>query len=264
MIDIHTHILPNVDDGSPNLIQSIKMLKQAEDDGIKGIVCTPHVLRMNDFENEGMYFRQYEELKKMAREEGITVDIYLGAEIYITPELKLESRMATLNNNGTYFLVEFPMASIPRFAAEMFFQFIASGKIPIIAHPERNLGFLQHPEYAFEFVNRGALMQVNAGSLRGRFGQDIKKLAHTLLDHNLAHFVGSDCHDVERRKCQLKKTYDLVAEKWGHETAEQLFVKNVQSVLNGETFSTPIGIPIEFKREGFFSQLIKGFTKFRK
>lgn len=261
MIDIHTHVLPKVDDGSPHLIESIKMLKQAEADGIVAVVCTPHILKVADFEREGMYFKRLEELQEMARNEGIKVDLYLGSEIYIQPELDFSSQMATLNNNGRYFIVEFPMGSIPRFVAEMFFKLIADGKIPIIAHPERNVGFLRHPEFAYGFVQRGALLQLNAGSLRGHFGPEVKRLAMTLLDHNLVHFVASDCHNSQRRKCKLKAARDWVVEKWGTDYADELFLKNPQRAIKGEVFEPPEPLPIEKESSGIWGKFRESINK---
>lgn len=264
MIDIHTHILPKVDDGAQDIIESIKMLKQAEEDGIRTIVCTPHILKMDDFKKESIYFKRLEELKQLSRDEGINIDLLLGSEIYIQPDLVLNSKMATLNNNGTYFLVEFPMGSIPRFSAELFFQFIADGKIPVIAHPERNVGFLQHPDFAYKFVQRGALLQINAGSLRGHFGSEVKKLAHKLMDHNLVHFIASDCHNYRKRKCQLKKTWGLVVEKWGEEVARELFIENPKLILVGKEFTPVEPIPIGTNKNGLWKTVLNGMNKFWK
>jgi len=244
VIDIHTHILPGVDDGAQNLIDSVKMLEQAAADGIETIVCTPHILRKSDFDKENIYLKRLETLKKSVQESGIPVQLHLGSEIYIQPDLSFESPMSTLNNNGKYFLVEFPMGTIPRFAAEMFFRLIADNKIPIIAHPERNIGFLKHPEFAYEFVNRGVFLQINAGSLRGKFGREIQQLTHLFFDHNLVHFVASDCHDSERRCCKLKETFQLVAEKWGELTAQSIFIENPRIVLEGGELNLPAPNPL--------------------
>jgi len=264
VIDIHTHILPKVDDGSPNLLESIKMLQQAAEDGIEAIVCTPHILKNSDFENEAMYIERFEELQKLAQHEKIAIELYLGSEIYIQPDISFTSRLATLNNTGRYFLVEFPMSSIPRFVAEMFFQLITDGKTPIIAHPERNLGFLQHPELAYEFVYRGALLQLNAGSLRGHFGPEVKTVAELLIDHNLVHFIASDCHNSQRRKCQLQKARFMVAERWNKTLARQLFLENPRHILEGNDFIASEPQPIVKPQNGPWKKFLNGFNKFWK
>lgn len=239
MIDIHTHILPKVDDGAPNIEESLKMLQQAQDDGVETVVLTPHILNNTEFSNEDKYVDLYNRLLKAADDENIELNIFLGSEIYVQPEMALDKKMATLNNNGTYFLVEFPMGSIPLFVAEKFFNIIANGMIPIIAHPERNMGFLKRPEFAYEFVKRGALIQVNSGSILGHFGSKVKALTFKLIDHNLVHFVASDCHNANTRRCCLGKARKVIVEKWGHEMAEALFRENAQLVLKGIKLAPP-------------------------
>ncbi|MBN1351276.1 tyrosine protein phosphatase [candidate division KSB1 bacterium] len=255
MIDIHTHILPKVDDGAQNIDDSLKMLRQAQDDGIEAVVLTPHILNHSDFNNESEYLARYKTLVKAAEEANIQVDIMLGSEIYVQPELLLDKKMATLNNNGKYFLIEFPMGSIPGFIAERFFTIILDGMIPIIAHPERNLGFLQRPALAYEFVARGALMQINSGSLLGRFGPKVKSLAFDLIEHNLVHFVASDCHDTLKRRCRLKKAYETVAEKWGLSLADDLFINNAKKALIGKQLTLPEPMPITRKPESLLGKL---------
>ena len=121
--------------------------------------------------------------------------LFLGSEIYVQPDMTLNHQISTINNNNKYFLVEFPMTSIPRFVAEKFFSFIVDDKIPVIAHPERNIGFQKKPNLAYEFVQRGALLQINARSISGKHGERARLVAHKLISNNLAHFVASDCHD---------------------------------------------------------------------
>lgn len=263
MIDIHTHILPGVDDGAQNLVNSVKMLEQAATDGIETIVCTPHILKKSDFDKESVYIKRLETLKKAAQESGIPIQLCLGSEIYIQPDLSFKSQMSTLNNNGKYFLIEFPMGTIPRFAAEMFFTLIADNKIPIIAHPERYVGFLRHPEFAYEFVNRGALLQVNAGSLRGKFGHEVRQLTQLFMDHNLVHFIASDCHDTERRCCKLKETYQLVAEKWGESTAHSVFIENPKIALEGGELNLLMPNPI-VKESATWKNAFKKILKYWK
>jgi protein-tyrosine phosphatase len=239
------------------------MLKQAADDGVLALVCTPHILKPADFENEAFYFTKFDEFSRAAKAEKINLDLYLGSEIYIQPDIPFQSRLATLNNNGKYFLTEFPMTNIPRFAAEMLFQLIAAGKVPIIAHPERNVGFLRRPELAYQFVQRGMLFQVNAGSLRGHFGAEIKKLAELFINHQLVHFIASDCHEPERRRCHLKETRDLVVERWGEDMANDLFLNNAQAVLKGKELNLPEPRPINLRLNSPWKKFLGLFKKFR-
>ncbi|MBN1543000.1 hypothetical protein JW992_12710 [candidate division KSB1 bacterium] len=244
-IDTHTHILPFIDDGSKSWEESLEMLKLAEQDGIRQLVCTPHVLSPNDFLKEKEIFALFHELQKRARDAGITIDLFLGAEIHIQPDLQLHRPIATLAQNGRYFLVEFPMNMIPDFVAERFFKIIVSGKTPVIAHPERNGRVIQNLQIAYDFAARGALLQLDAGSLFGVFGEAVRKTAELLLDADLIHLVGSDAHDKEYRSPKLSSAYNRVAERWGPMRAATLFNETPHKVLSGEAVTIPTPVPLE-------------------
>jgi protein-tyrosine phosphatase len=239
VIDIHAHIIPEVDDGPGSLEVSLEMLRAAAHDGIKAVVATPHILGNLEFAREREIIRKFLDLRQRVKEEGIPVHLYLGSEIYIEPNLDLDHRIATLANNGRYFLVEFPMQGIPVFAAERFFEMMVEGKTPIIAHPERNAAILLDPKKAYEFVRRGALLQINAGSLIGRFGDRVREVAEKLLAARLVHFVATDAHDTNSRPLLLSKAYQLVAHRMGQEFARLVFQENPMRALRGERIEPP-------------------------
>jgi protein-tyrosine phosphatase len=203
----------------------------------------------NDFKKEKELLQQFEELKKRTREAGINVQLHLGCEVYAYPDMNLDKSFATLNNNGKYFLVEFPMNTVPVFIPETFFNFVLNGKIPIIAHPERNLSIIKDPHQAYDFVQRGALLQINAGSLHGIFGQSAKRTSELMMDANLVHFIASDAHSSNTRHPKLKATYELVTQRWGQERATQIFVENPQKVLAGKKIVIPNPIAFENLKE---------------
>jgi len=255
MIDLHSHILPFTDDGARDWDESLEMLRQAQADGIQIVVATPHILGPADFDREAEIIERFEELKRRVTQAGIPLTLMLGGELYAQPDLDLARRIATLNNNKRYFLIEFPMEGIPAFVAQRFFEIIVDGKVPIIAHPERNLGFLRDPARAYDFVQRGALLQMNAGSLAGRFGEKVKKLATALMDHHLIHLVGSDGHDAGRRPVKLRKTYEAIAEQWGQDLAEELLVHNPRQILHGEVLSISEPVPFDRPKKSFLRNL---------
>lgn len=241
-IDIHNHVIPHWDDGSQNWDMSLDMLRQAEGDGIVELICTPHVLAENDMAREEELLALFEELKERAKKAGIKIKMHMGSELYIQPNLDLTRKISTLAQNGRYFLVEFSMTIIPDFVAQRFFELVMQNRIPIIAHPERYGAIIENPKMAYDFVERGALMQVNAGSLLGVFGSRIQKLSHKMMDANLVHFVGSDGHDLERRPVQLGPAFELVRERWGEEKAVNLFYENQKKMMAAEDIQ--IGEPL--------------------
>jgi protein-tyrosine phosphatase len=135
---------------------------------------------------------------------------------------------------------------------ERMFQFTLQGYKPVLAHPERNTVLAQHPETAYSLVQRGVLMQMNAGSLTGQFGRAIRKRAEVMLDHNLIHFVGSDCHNPNTRPMALRKAHRIVSARRGKEMAEKLFLDNPRNAIRGNDVWTPEPIPFDGKKRGFF------------
>ncbi|MDZ7319751.1 MAG: hypothetical protein ONB11_11380 [candidate division KSB1 bacterium] len=261
LIDIHSHILPYIDDGADDWDDALTMLTRAEQEGIVAIVATPHILSENSFKTEDQIIETHNELCRRAKQAGLKIKIYLGCEIYAQADTSIAHRIATLNSNGMYFLIEFPLNSIPRFVPDKFFQLIVNDQIPIVAHPERNLGFQNRPYLVYEYVQRGALMQINEGSLRGRYGEMAKLLAFKMIEHNLAHFVASDGHKPNSRTVTLAESYEIITEKFGSSMAERLFYANPIKAIKGEPIQTLNPMPIEGDLKPRFWQRFKWFKR---
>ncbi len=258
-IDTHSHILANCDDGAPNWEISLEMLRDAEKDGITELVCTPHILSRGELENEKELWSLYEEFLELARKAQISLKIHMGSELYVYPELKIEKRMSTLAQNGKYFLVEFPMALIPEFVPQLFFDLLMEGKTPVIAHPERNGGFIENPKKAYEFVERGSLLQVTAGSLLGIFGRTIQTLSEQLINANLVHVIASDAHNLSSRPLRLREAYLVVQEKWGEERARALCYENPKKIIQGQEINIGEPVSINFTDKKSLTGKIKSF-----
>ncbi len=199
MIDIHSHIIPSVDDGSSSIEESLKMLKIAWEDGVKAIVATPHIFGQSSrIKNLEQMQHKFMELKKSAEEYPIKIEILPGAEVFFVSDLreKLKTyRNALTINYGNYFLLEFPPDIVFPGSEEYIFELVTDGFIPIICHPERNLTFQQNPHLLYQLLQAGALAQIDAGSLRGNFGLAAYSTSLELLKYNLVHVIASDSHD---------------------------------------------------------------------
>lgn len=259
MIDIHSHVLPKVDDGPATWEETMDMLRQAEEDGITEVAITHHILSNLDYEREGEIITKFKELQQRIAMEKLKLKIHLGSEIYSQADMELFHTISTYNDNKKYFLVEFPMQGIPRFVADRFFEIITEGMVPIIAHPERNLGIIRKPERAYEFVQRGALLQLNAGSVVGRHGKPVKDTAAMLLNSNLVNFVGSDAHNTKRRPMKLRDAWETIAKGWGEERANLLFLENPKRAIAGEPINPPEPLPVQPLPKGFSNLLKKVF-----
>lgn len=201
MIDIHSHILPGVDDGSKDMEMSINMLRFAEKKGTKTMVATPHYIRGRYENTYDKAFTSYKELKGHAKALGIKVEILLGQEIMLDKySLKLCKEKKLRGINGTsYMLIEFPMGKLPTDALDLIYELRLLNIKPIIAHPERYEYIYESPITINEFIDEGCIFQINAGSLQGFFGKKVKSCAKLLVREGLVSCIASDAHSLGRR-----------------------------------------------------------------
>ncbi len=232
MIDFHSHILPNIDDGSRSLDETIDMIKEAKKAGFTKIISTSHYI-------ERYYEADEEQRTKLINEvkENIQgIELYLGSEIYITnqmTELIAEKKASTINNSK-YVLFELPMNNKPIDAKEIVFRLIEKGYVPIIAHPERYKYVKENIEYVQELADMGALFQSNYGSSIGMYGKKAQKTQKKLLKEGLIQFFGSDVHTVEQVYPKMPKILKKLRKIISEEELEQLTTQNAQKVLDNE------------------------------
>ena len=212
MIDIHNHIIAGVDDGAADIEESLEMLKLAENDGTEIIFATPHYIK-GVFETDFKTVRkETERLKQLAQEKGIKIDIACGQEIMLDNSVidgLLEGNLKGLNDSG-YILVEFPMDKLPEGYADSLYELRIREYVPVIAHPERYKYILEKPSRINKFIKEGCLFQLNAGSITGRFGKEVKKLSQTLIKNGLCSFIASDAHGAESRTPHLKEAAESI------------------------------------------------------
>ena len=237
MIDIHTHILPGVDDGPRTPEESIEMLKWASGAGIEKIVATPHVLEIPSKEDWQRIKDSFVCLKQEIVREKIDIDVILGAELLISPDLPQavkKNKGLTINSQNRHVLLELPMGEIPVFTEKTIFELVVQGITPIIAHPERYLAFQKDNNKLADFIKKGVLTQGNAGSLMGRYGKKVQKTAKALLSNNLIHMIGSDVHSISGGAYLLILGVNLAGEIEGREKANAMASLVPEKVINGE------------------------------
>ena len=225
MIDIHSHILNSVDDGSRNLEQSLAMLKEEENQGVTEIVLTPHY-RADYLPKSDDIRLKFAELKEYAKKNGINVKLHLGQEIFVFEGVvnALEDGKVLSVNGGKYVLVEFSTKHVNDIP-ETVYMLVKNGFIPIVAHIGRY--FYADIETAREVKDIGGLIQINASSLCGSCAYKRKALA--LIRAGLVDFVASDVH--YNRKNLMLKAYKKVEKKFGKATADKLFTENARAML---------------------------------
>ncbi|MGG0744658.1 CpsB/CapC family capsule biosynthesis tyrosine phosphatase [Priestia megaterium] len=236
MIDLHCHILSSIDDGALNDEISLKMAQQAVLEGIHTIVATPHH-QDGRYINEKKDIVQYvQELNELIKKEKIPLTVLPGQEIRLYGEILEDyqsEKILTLNDTGKYLFIEFPSSQVPHYAERLLFNIQSKGLIPIIVHPERNRRLLEEPDLLHKFITNGALAQVTAGSLTGRFGKNIKRFSHQLIQSNLVHFVSSDAHNLEDRSFYMREALEVIESEHGRDTV-YTFLENAQFVIQGQ------------------------------
>ncbi|MCG0274846.1 MAG: hypothetical protein L5655_01610 [Thermosediminibacteraceae bacterium] len=238
MIDLHAHILPGIDDGSPDLETSFKMAEIAASEGIKKMVATPHFIPKEKELERDLILEKVDELNKLIKQKGIDLEVYPGQEVFLSPdipELLDEGRLITLFDGGKYLLVELPMMSIPLYALNILHSIHLRGVRVILAHPERNREIAADINRLRDFVRVGALVQVNSLSLMGVFGSNCRKTAEKILKAGLAHFIATDCHTARSRAPRMKKALIAIDEK----TASILTEENPGLVMEGKEIEVP-------------------------
>ena len=212
--DVHSHLIPGIDDGAPDLNSSIKLIKELVGLGFKKIITTPHIMSdiyRNSSEN---ILTGLKELQKEIQKQEIHVKIEAAAEYYIDFEFeqKIKNRnFLTFGDN--FILIELSFSQSPHNLFEIIFKLQLEGYKVVLAHPER-YGFLNKKNYE-ELINRGVLFQINLLSLTGYYSTQIQSKAEELIANNQVSFVGSDCHNMRHAQlyieCQNKKSWhDLV------------------------------------------------------
>jgi protein-tyrosine phosphatase len=253
MIDLHCHILPDVDDGAKNWDESLAMARLAVSEGITHILATPHHMNRSWINPKSQVVSLTTELQDRLDDENIPLTIFPGQEVRLHGEI-----MKNIQNNdicfidemNQYVLIEFPTPEVPAYAERLFYEMQVERITPIIVHPERNHAILKDPNILYDFASKGVLSQLTAASYIGSFGREIEKLSHQMIEHNLVHFIASDAHNNTNRKFHMKEAFEKLTQDFGQETADQ-FDQTTRDLVNGDPVVTPEPIKVE-ENKGFF------------
>lgn len=246
MIDVHTHILPGVDDGVETDEEAIEFARMAANDGVRTIVATPHCRESTYFNDRPAVLRGVERLRAILKDAGVPVELVPGAEVHLCAELVervRDGRAPTLGDNGKTLLLELSMGQYPPPDLEsLIFQLKLAGIIVVLAHPERIKYFRDDPARYEALVRLGAFGQVNTGSVVGIFGSEIAELSARWIRRNLVHVLASDSHNLEGRAPILSEAVKVAERLVGAEQARKYVTDVPAALLRGEE---PIVPPIE-------------------
>lgn len=236
IFDIHCHILPGVDDGSTNEEMTRAMLKLAWEDGITAMLATPHYHPGHFTESPQRLREAFARACELAAGIHPELQLYLGSELYYRHELPetLAAGQALTLAGSRYVLVEFSPARSYHDIASALLKLRSYGYRPVLAHAERYADLLKHTEYVEELYDKGIYIQVNASSVMGGNGFGVKRFVKRLLKEELVHFIGSDAHDIRRRKPELRSCAAYIEQKCGRDYAQKLCREHALCILNNE------------------------------
>lgn len=231
MIDIHNHLIPNVDDGSDSLELSRKLLKDALKEGINEVCITPHFMKYGPFSvRKKELLELFDQFKEDVKD--IEVNLYLGNELYIDSELDellLRDEICAMNDSR-YVLIEFPFETYKREYDEYLYNVSLEYQI-IIAHPERYYYVKKDHDFVKRWINEGYILQANTTSLNS---PDSRRVIYDLLSKGRLSLMASDAHN-EYRPLSMIEAYDHISRKFNEETAELLMNVNPKCVIENET-----------------------------
>ena len=233
MIDFHTHILPNIDDGSRSIDETFNLIKEAKEVGFEGIVLTSHYIENyyeTDVPERDVWVKA---ISENLQAKGIETNLYLANEIYISDNMMrlLEEGKASTINNSCYVLFELPLNSEPLNLYDVIYSLQENKLIPILAHPERYSYVQKEPELVYDLIEKGCLMQSNYGSIIGQYGVKAEFIVRKFFENNMIHFLGSDVHRQNSIYPKIPFALEKIREIVGEQKLEELTTINPKLVL---------------------------------
>lgn len=229
MIDLHSHILPGIDDGARTLADTIAIAQNTVENGVTHMMCTPHI-HLGTFDNtRATIAKAYEQACVALHEANIPLKLGMGCEMRICPEIMSLFQQSQLPFIGEWLgrsalLLELPHSHIPPGTENLIKWLLHKGVQPVIPHPERNRDILANYNKAKRLKQQGCLFQVTAGAFVNRFSDAVHTTVHKMLDDKLIDYVASDTHNVSKRPNDMKAAYNAVVTIMNTDVADELFL----------------------------------------
>lgn len=238
MIDIHAHILPGLDDGADSPETALMMASAAAESGVTAMIATPHCNQRGIYENYAspLLTARLERLRGDIAAAGIGLELYQGMEVFGTPDvprLLHEGKLLTLGGSR-YLLIEFAFREDPLYMDRLIHALLDDGVIPVVAHPERYVNLQDIPDIIYDWVCDGAGVQINKGSLFGRFGRHAQRLSMALLWNDLVTCVASDAHGAQMRTAEMANAQEFLTVEFSAALAGRLLTENPGRILHDQ------------------------------
>lgn len=236
MIDIHSHILPGLDDGARNYKEAMEMAEVAVAGGVTAMVATVHSNQSGRYENYNSFrlHREYSRFKAVLEKEKLPLSLLLGMEIMVSDNLVelIEQRKVISLNHSDYYLIEFPFDTHGDDMTAVLKKVRKIGKVPVVAHPERYYAVMEQPNLVYEWRRSGCIIQINKSSVFRMFGRRAAKTAERLLDHGLVNCIAGDAHETVTRTPGLNDIRKFLEEAYLPEMAVRLLKRNPNRIIH--------------------------------
>ena len=239
MVDLHCHLLPGIDDGSKSMEISLRLAREATENGVTHALLTPHHMNGHYVNHKRDVIRETKEFQKQINAHNIPLKVFPGQEVRINGQL-----LEALDKNdilfadtaGKYMMLEFPDDDVPHYTNQMIFDLQQRGIIPVIVHPERNTRIMAEPNLIYQLLEKGCLSQITASSYVGTFGKKVENFSRQLIAAGQGYVFASDAHDLPGRKYEMRQAFENLKHEFGQEMVDQ-YQQNAKSIINGENIS---------------------------
>lgn len=253
MIDFHSHIIPNIDDGSRSIEETFNLLKEAKEAGFESVILTSHYIENYYETNVPERDMWVKAISENLQDKGIDINLYLGNEIYMSDnmmQLLIDGKASTINNS-CYVLFEMPLNVEPMNLYDVIYSLQENKLIPVLAHPERYKFIQKEPELVSDLIEKGVLMQANYGSILGQYGDKAEIIVRKFLESNMIHFLGSDVHRPNTIYKRIPQALEEIEEIVGKQKLEELTNINPKLALENKRIDIeePEEVRLTFKEK---------------
>lgn len=252
MVDLHCHLLPGIDDGSKNMEISLRLAKEATENGVTHALLTPHHMNGRYINHKQDVVRLTSEFRKQLEAHQIPLTVFPGQEVRINGQLidaLDKDDILFADEDNRYLMLEFPDDDVPHYTNQMIFALQQRGITPVIVHPERNTKIIDHPELLYQLLEKGCLSQITASSYVGTFGKKVEDFSKKLIANGQGYLFASDAHDLPGRKYEMRQAFDKLSQEFGQKLAER-YADNARAIINGE--NVPINTIKKLRRKKRF------------
>ena len=236
MVDLHCHLLPGIDDGSKSMEISLRLAREATENGVTHALLTPHHMNGRYVNHKQDVIQQTKKFQKRINDHNIPLTVFPGQEVRINGQLlealdKDDILFADASNR--YLMLEFPDDDVPYYTNQMIFELQQRGIIPVIVHPERNTRIMAKPDLIYQLLEKGCLSQITASSYVGTFGKKVENFSRQLIEAGQGYVFASDAHKLPGRKYEMSQAFEKLQREFGQNLVDH-YQYNARAIINGE------------------------------